>query len=149
MLICIRGRDLRGDCPVRSSGNGDFSSVGIERKTPPLGSGKKHPSPRILRIHHFLIFVLYLKILGIYFTMHYEIFWLWVLYDYTFFCYTLCKVLALRFFMIISSQILFNCFDFLWFSGYEYIYCFDFSKRTWNFLFYFKKKGINNVISLS
>jgi hypothetical protein len=34
---------------------------------------------------YFLFYFLYLKILRIYFAMHYEIFWLWVLYDYTYF----------------------------------------------------------------
>jgi hypothetical protein len=36
MSICIRQWDPRRDCPVRSSGNGDFSSVGtgMEGKTP-------------------------------------------------------------------------------------------------------------------
>jgi hypothetical protein len=48
------------------------------------GSGKKHPSPRIPRIRPLLNF-LYLKIPGIYFSMHYEIFWLWILYDYAYF----------------------------------------------------------------
>jgi hypothetical protein len=43
------------------------------------GSGKKHSSPRIPQIRpllNFLFIFLYFKILGIYFAMYYEIFWL-------------------------------------------------------------------------
>jgi hypothetical protein len=113
---------FRGDCSIWSFENEYFSFVemGMGKNSPvetlKRGSGKKHPSSRIPRIRpllDFFTYFLYLKILGIYFTIYYEIFWLLVLYDYTYFFYTLWNVLAMMFRMIISSQMLLHCFFWL------------------------------------
>jgi hypothetical protein len=79
--------DSRGDCYIWSSENGDFSIVGVRMEEKTLSQGSRHLSLQIFQIRLLVNFFcyIYLKILCIYFVMHCEIFWLWVLYGYAYF----------------------------------------------------------------
>jgi hypothetical protein len=115
--------DPRRDCPIWNFRNGDFFFAGIEMegKTPPRGL-RGGDQERNIRLRGFsesvhcltffiFLFLIYLKILGIYFAMH----TLWDILVMSFvilciFCYTLWNVFAIRFCMIISSQMFLCCF---------------------------------------
>jgi hypothetical protein len=78
--------DSRGDCYIWSSENGDFSIVGVRMEEKTLSQGSRHLSLQIFQIRLLVNFFcyIYLKILCIYFVMHYKNFD-WILYDYAYF----------------------------------------------------------------
>jgi hypothetical protein len=80
----------------------------------------------------FFIYFIYLKILGIYFAIYYEIFWLWVLYDYLYFSihYEMFWLWCFVWLLVVKC---FCIFFLLWINYVVFV----FFKRTWKIFVFF------------